>query len=60
MSILAKAASDSVKLDHAFQQGEVHQAIESLAAEAQQELDDVINRNAQGQDDTPVVGSEIS
>ena len=45
VSILDKAVSESVRLDQAFCDGTVSDAIDSLAADARKELDNAVSRD---------------
>ncbi len=55
MTVIAKVASDSLKLDRAFVRGKVREAIESLATEAREELDHDDDRDAAEKNDATVV-----
>lgn len=54
--VLQTVAAESLRLDRAFQRGEVTAEIEAMALKSQEEVDDAASRgNAGGQDAPPLV-----
>ena len=57
---LRTVATDALALDRAYAAGTVNHAIDKLAEQAQQELNNVANRDGGPEDNAPVLRGEAS